>query len=69
MFLLLLCPALAGPATGLGIAPELTVTSWHNTAGELSLKSLRGKVVLLDFWGVWCSPCVKVQFTQLIHQM
>ena len=26
---------------------------------EFSLSSLRGKVVVINFWGVWCSWCVK----------
>jgi len=40
-------------------APEFTGgTAWINTARPLSLKDLRGKVVLLDFWTLCCINCI-----------
>lgn len=34
--------------------------AWLNTSGEISLKDLRGKVVLLDFWTYCCINCMHV---------
>lgn len=37
-------------------APEFSITTLERE--YISLEDLQGKVVLLDFWGTWCPPCV-----------
>jgi thiol-disulfide isomerase/thioredoxin len=51
-------PAKRAPSLELGKpAPDWKVATWTDGKAR-SLADYRGKVVILDFWGIWCSACI-----------
>ena len=63
----LCCSSSPGPAVQGEAAPEFT---FKNQSGkELSLSQLRGKVVLVNFWGTFCPPCLdELPSMQQLHR-
>ncbi len=49
-------------------APNFDVTSVDGK--QLKLQDLKGKVVVINFWGIWCPPCLQEipRLNQLVVQ-
>jgi len=49
-------------------APSLQIEKWYTSPP--GRPGLNGKIVLLDFFGVWCRPCMaKIPFFKRLHEL
>lgn len=66
--LLTACNRGARPAQTGKVAPDFSL---NDGTTSVHLAGYRGKVVLLNFWGTWCTPCLEElpSLVQLHHQM
>jgi len=57
-FLFVFILAAAVPAMGAGPGEKAPDFTGKTLAGKnIKLSELRGRIVLINFWGTWCAPC------------
>jgi thiol-disulfide isomerase/thioredoxin len=62
------------PSTTVGVAPRVGYMApgfeLENLDGQtVSLESLRGRYVMLNFWATWCGPCrYEIPFIQEVYE-
>ena len=57
------------PVVGVGIGNQAPDFELEDLEGnQVSLSSLRGSTVMLNFWATWCPPCrMEIPFIEEIH--